>query len=145
MIKFDHKKFIGKLWVKIFYHNINSGFYSKNYNDFLYSEGENNFSIIGPMMDLYKYNRVFEFIIDYGSDGFIAWQQKANPLNVFKVNSTASSIGLRIISNGNNWREFGGLMRSNNGGSYLDCQSVLGGYWYSIGTSYFSEKKIPGP
>ena len=145
MIKFEHKKFIGKLWVKIFYHNINSGFYSKNYYDFLYSEGENNFSIIGQIMDLYKYNRVFEFVLDYGSNGFIAWQQKANPLNVFKVNSTASSIGLRIISNRNDWKGFNGLMRSNSSGSHLDCQSKTHEYWYSIGTKGYAKTKIPGP
>ena len=145
MVKNEYKSFFGRQWVKIFYHNMNTGFYINDFSKFLHSEEKNNFSVFDEVTDLYRFNEMFEFALDYGSLGFIAWRQNANPINVYKENETQESIDLHIISNINKWEQFIGLMRSKSGSSFLDCQSDLGGYWYSVGTKGYTRNKIPGP
>ena len=145
MIENAYKTFIGKQWIKIFYHNIESGYFNTNFSKFLHSEEENQFSIFDQVTDILRINGMFEFMLDYGSNGFIVWRQNTNPVKTYKKENNYSSIGLRIIYNRYNYISFNGLMLSNNSGSFLDAyRSSIDGYWYSIGTKYFDNTTIPG-
>ena len=91
---------------------------------------------------------MFEFTLDYGSRGYISWQQNSNPIKVNKKETNSTEIGLKITSNKNNFGSFNGLMMSATSNSYIDGYSgALNDFWYSVGTRSFyqnEKEKIPG-
>lgn len=131
-------------WTRIFYHNVNEGFFYDKDEVLLYSKEDpesQKYSILQELDNL-KDSSEFVFYLRYpemdllGEGNF--WKQSSNPL----VSSIENYEGISIKYSNNYW---GGLELSSSDSTLIDG-SVKNGYWfYAIGALHRWKKGIPGP
>ena len=137
----------GSKWMKIFYHNVEGGFFI-NENDVLYNNNENKFSILGYIDDTWKINNYFEFLLEYPEViGCNIWKQSINPRFNSEIGDNQKAIGYIGINISWTLSNWGGLVKSNPGtDTYLDGSTGgIGYWWYSIGSFKPYSNGIPGP
>ena len=132
------------LFVRVFYHStfVDHGKDSWfNNKDIIFVNKKHKFSIIPSLIDIFKINNKYEFLLEYPEfSKTLHWRQKTNPIeNVTDVDYESISV---------EFSSFKGLARSNcYGCSFIDGTPGYGCnlWFYSIGSiSKHSSYNIPG-
>lgn len=147
---FDKKLSDGSCWTKIFYHNINYGYFSDTTTDPLTTKSFNKYSKLSDLNSIaQKYDGKYEFMLEYPHDypgKYNRWRQTSNPFIQTTPNNGVTGYsdtfeGAHIDFRDHLW---GGL--EYNGSSSLADGSVKDGTWYyAIGQKSAWEGGIPGP
>ena len=138
----NFKRLYGKHWLKVFYHNISVGFFTKDEcNETFSRSGKYNF--LYKINELFLINDVYEFMIEYPKSYNFVWQQKYLPTNLTKE-TTDDVEGLKILKNKGDFTQFRGLSISKRDSSCFDADKrEVGNYRFSIGTISHSSQAIP--
>ena len=141
-----------KIWVKIFHHNIVTGYF-KSLAEAESSTEKGKFSALSTLSDSMKVDGQFEFRLEYPQDGLVyQWKQTTNPVRILNEKLSPSEYS-QVLSppQPGGWRGY--LAKSTaTSCSYLDGYD-RGFWWFSIGTVYSSSDsffddfpgKLPGP
>ena len=141
---FKLKRSDGATWCLIFLHNFPNGNYFKSKEEAKYSLNPNRYSILKLIPKLSRYDKKYEFLLEYPGYDALWWTQDVSPISQVETSTDGSEIGLDIKRK-TNFTKFRGLLLSSDSSSYIDGSSIsLSNYRYSIGTITFSQK-IPGP
>ena len=81
---YQTKIFSNDLFVRIFYHNVeidhgDDTFF--NEKDIIFSNKKHKFCVISSIIDEFKIDGKYEFIIEYPNDELLRWQQTTKPLD----------------------------------------------------------------
>ena len=145
------KYFLGKPWLKLFYHYVISDedFFSEDEQDFLYHNSRKKFSIFNYIDKKFKYEGYYEFLLEYPSvEGYNHWKQEIFPLD---ANENEGTTDVKYNQNGYlcSWtgKDWKGLRRSSQTRyTYLDG-SNSDKHWFEIGVKnrYNNNLLFPGP
>ena len=142
--------FIGNKWLLVFYQFVQTGAdFITEYDEFLFVNKENKFSIWKFIDDSFKINGYFEFLIQYPEIvGYNHWRQIKNPIKTSDHEDI--NIGFNTDGCNNSWPGFycGGLVNSSNQGfAFLDGSVGIIDYWFTIGAkkSYVKPLRFAGP
>ena len=141
-----HIKYLeNKKWMLVFHHDIHEkkNYFSKNEDEFLYSNTKEKFSILGYLDDSFRIRGNFEFLLEYPDvEGFNMWTQTVNPLKTQPNQSNGYKPG-KISFPRYSWN---GLARSTSNASFLDGDPTSSNWFYAIGQKEeWVNSAIPGP
>lgn len=141
-----------KIWIKVFHHNIEGGYFSSN-EDAMSSTAAGKYSKLSSISNLMKIDGYFEFRLEYPNEGLVYhWQQSENPILTAEGSLGKDNYSQIINPNpSKGWRGYLAL-------SSLSTCTYLDGYasndwWFSIGAikcsgnNFYKDhpNKIPGP
>ena len=143
----------GYTFVKIFNQDVTGGYFAQNESVILNTGNKDSYlySRLGIMQNLKtsaetKY--VFRLYYPEQTARTNIWKQTNRPQDETEYNGDGSRYAdgyeaISINSTGNNW---GGLVKSISGGSYIDGTTYIVYWWYAIATyAYYSPNGMPGP
>ena len=111
----NYKQHKGYLWRKVFYHNNTNGEHGfANEAEAKYCINDpNKYSILSTIDSRYKFDGVYEFIIEYPELGtYNRWQQKDNPLEIKEDLHSATVLGFKPIETYAGNPKWGGLSKT---------------------------------
>lgn len=144
----------GKLWGRIFYHNMTGGFFN-NENEALSTNTTYKYSALSLIQELKpKNDDKYTFRLEYPNGIVNVWKQTNRPQDEQETNigdwgdatnNPNKAKGFEAISIGTYLGEFGGLVRSSSGATLLDGATYDADYWYSIGSYKWDSQKTVFP
>ena len=126
-------------WRKVFFHDYtNKACFTSEEEALKCLDQEDKYSILYSL-NKYKFNDVFEFIIEYPSlNYYFRWNQTSNPCEEEEKEGKYTADGFNLIHKGSDGKTFGGLVKTKIP-SVKDTNTLLNGvpgnaFWfYSIG------------
>ena len=140
------KREFGVSWLLVFRHKTIYKSLNNSFNEDLlrYSTEENRYSLLGNINNSFKYNGMYEFLLEYPEiEGYNRWRQRKNPFTA-RPNENIGYQKINCTWEGLGW---GGIARSDSGYSLLDgTPKVSSNYYFAIGlNSSWGNYSIPGP
>ena len=131
----------------LFHHKLENANFFTDYNDFLFSNTQNKFSIFGYFNDFFKIGTNFSFLFEYPEhDCHLFWHQEENPLKTEHNSKVNYDIKSQTCPNPCN---FTGLTKFRYGNCFLDGSAFpdnLDYWYYAVGqtTNWDDDFQIPG-
>ena len=131
----------GKYWLKIFYQNSVTCDWFTSDEEFLSTNTEYKYSILGLIDENFKIGEYYEFLLQYPfeelSSGYNNWKQKIFPIDIIQENNSVDvnngyfvDTSCHISWTNGNWK---GLARSNRPGDAFVDGSYDWRWWFTIG------------